>query len=275
MDGCDRGRGGSFSSVRFAPGWSRVGWAGKVVGIADDDTITVLRDGYDQGGGLIFMTFDSFKEKIISNTLNSEQIFQRFFIDAETYFFNHVEKENDFEYIIKKDIAQVVSVHINDVYIVGSAKVGFSMKPKEYGRVFDGNFLKSNLKKDRSDLDVAIISSRLFDEIQETIYDWTNGFRKSWDQNSFYGSGREIFGVELKYKFLEYLGKGWFRPDLSPAGFKIETANGQLDMVINTWRKKIDRKISFAVYKNWVFFKKYQLENIEKLMIKINAGELL
>lgn len=221
------------------------------------------------------MTFDSFKEKIISDTLDSEQLFQRYFIDAETYFFNHVEKGEDFEYLIKKDIAHVLSIHLNDVYIVGSAKIGFSMKPKEYGRVFDGNFVKTSLKKDKSDLDIAIISDRLFDELQETMYDWTNGYRKSWDQNTFYQSGREMFGVDLKYKFLEYLGKGWYRPDFSPTGFRIETINGQLDTVFNTWRRKIDRKISYAVYKNWTFFKKFQLENIEKIISKISSGELL
>lgn len=226
-------------------------------------------------GEIQIMSFENFKEKIISKTLNSEQIFQKYFIDKETFFFKEIETEDDLEYKLKKDFSFLLDVHINDIYVVGSGKTGFSMNPKQYGQGFDEEFKRTHILRNKSDLDVAIVSPHLYETIQETMYDWSIGYKKSWDRNSFYLSGTERFGVELKYKFLEYLGRGWYRPDLAPANFKIETKNGKLDEVTSYWRQKLRRKISYAVYKNWKFFKKYQLENIDKVIGKISSGDFL
>ncbi len=79
----------------------------------------------------------------------------------------------------------------------------------------------------------------------------------------------------MKYKFLEYLGKGWYRPDFAPAGYSITTQYSDIKDVINGWSKQLDRKVAYAIYKNWGFFKKYQAENITVLKNKIESGELL
>lgn len=219
--------------------------------------------------------FNDFKKQILEDVLNSEQLFQKYFVDSETYFFSNIQKDMDLEYMFKKDISNVLRLHVNDIYIVGSGKTGFSMKPKAYGRTYDGEFEKTKLRKDRSDLDVAIISPALFDVIQETAYDWTVGYRETWDRNIYYDSGKKKFGVELKYMFLEYMGKGWYRPDFAPKDFSIETQEGVLKDVIGKWRAKLGRKVSYAIYKNWHFFKKYQLENIDNIRQKVSLGDLL
>lgn len=221
------------------------------------------------------MSFEKFKEKIITKKLNSEQIFQKYFIDKETFFFKEIETEDDLEYMLKQDFSHLLDVHINDIYVVGSGKTGFSMNPKKYGQGFDEEFNHTKVIRTKSDLDVAIVSSNLYESLQETMYDWSIGYKKNWDRNSYYYNGKEKFGVELKYKFLEYLGRGWYRPDLAPADFKIETKNGSLDQVTNYWRKRLRRQISYAVYKNWKFFKKYQIENIDKIIGKVNSGDFL
>lgn len=215
------------------------------------------------------MYFDEMKKDILANKLNNEQLFQKYFIDKETYFF----KTNDNEYLMKEDIAKILEIHINDIYIVGSAKLGCSIKPNNEGRLFDGNYQKTKKMKDRSDIDVGIVSNQLFDKIQENIYDWSNGFKTTWTVNS-YNKDPTKFKVPLKYKFLEYLGKGWYRPDLAPDDFTVETDSGNIKEVIKVWSKTVNRKIAFALYKNWHFFKKYQLENIENLRIKIKKGDV-
>ena len=79
----------------------------------------------------------------------------------------------------------------------------------------------------------------------------------------------------MKFKFLEYLGKGWYRPDFAPRSYAVSTNNGILNNVLEKWRKKLNRKIAFAIYKNWHFFKKYQIENIKSTRDIIDTGETL
>lgn len=210
----------------------------------------------------------------MAGDLNAEQLFQKYFVDARTYIFETITHEKNFEYQFKRDISEVLDVHINDIYIIGSGKTGFCMKPKEYGREFDKNYHATNLLRNKSDVDVAIVSLKLFHCIQESVYDFTKGYRKSWS-NVYHVSGKDKHGIALKYKFLEYLGKGWYRPDFAPKNYKIETKNGALQETIEKWRSKLGRKVSYGVYMNWHFFKKYQLENIEKVMREINSGEML
>ena len=161
--------------------------------------------------------FSEFKNKILEKKLDNEQLFQKFFIDDPTYFFCLKNGTIDLEYELKMEFANILCIHMNDIYIVGSAKTGFSMKPKCRGRGFDGDYLKSKKIKNKSDIDVAVVSSSLFEYVQENIYDWSVAFTRDWNSNKYYSDGMEKFNVSLKYKFLEYLGKGWYRPDLAPS----------------------------------------------------------
>jgi len=219
--------------------------------------------------------FDKFTKQVVQNQLNDEQLFQKFFVDSPTYFFSQTGISEDIEYQLKKDIAYVLCIHINDIYIVGSGQLGFSMKPEYIGRKFDGGFEKTKRRKDRSDIDIAIVSNVLFDYVQENIYDFSNGFSKGWNQNYFYPDGEQQFGVSLKFKFLEYLGRGWYRPDFAPQDYRVSTGKGILNNVLGKWKRKFDRKIAFALYKNWHFFKKYQIENIKLTRDIIGTGETL
>lgn len=217
----------------------------------------------------------NFKDEILAKKLNEEQLFQKYLIDSTTFIFSDILKNTNQEYDLKADFASVLHVQINDIYIVGSGKTGFSLKPKEFGRTFDGNFETTKVWKDRSDIDIAIVSTGLFDFVQESIYDWSKGFRVDWDSNKYYESGQEKFGIPLKYMFLEYLGKGWYRPDLAPKDFSVETDVGTLNEVAEKWRAILKRKTSWAIYKNWHFFKKYQVENIKTIRDKIESGAKL
>lgn len=215
------------------------------------------------------------KKDILAKALNEEQLFQKFFVDSNAFFFTDVIKKCDEEYQLKSDIARVLNVHLNDIYLVGSAKTGFSTKPKARGKKFDEVFLTSGKIKDKSDLDIAIVSTELFDRLQEGFYDWSNGFKIEWDSNSYYSNGTEQFGVSLKYRFLEYLAKGWFRPDYCHASFPVSTKSGNIKDVQAKWKNKFGRTISYAIYKNWFFFKKYQIEGLNEFKKAIESGDLL
>ncbi len=217
------------------------------------------------------MYLDNLKTDVLSGKYNEEQLFQKYLVDKETYYF----KKNSItieEYNLKKEVAQVLGIHLNDIYIIGSGKIGFSIKPENEGRVFDGKFEKTNLIKDKSDIDIAIVNTKLFDYIQENIYDWSSGYSFDWDENSYYS--KKKYEVSLKYKFMEYLGKGWFRPDYAPQNYHIETKNGKLKDIIKKWSDKLNRKVAFAIYKDWHFFKKYQMETLKQMSIKISKGDI-
>lgn len=74
-------------------------------------------------------------------------------------------KEDNF-YLFRKRIANQFNVPFHEIYIVGSAKLGFS---PHKGRGFDLD----------SDIDVAIVSLGLFDMIMESIRSFQNGIKKS------------------------------------------------------------------------------------------------
>ena len=119
---------------------------------------------------------------------------------------------------------------------------------------------------------MVLLKKNYLNIYKENIYDWSTGYSFDWDENSYYS--KKNFEVSLKYKFLEYLGKGWFRPDYAPQNYHIETKNGKLKDIIKKWSNKLNRKVAFAIYKDWHFFKKYQMETLKQMSIKISKGDI-
>jgi hypothetical protein len=63
--------------------------------------------------------------------------------------------DDDRYYRLKATIAEHFSIHPNEIIVVGSTKLGFSIAPTKRYRVFS----------ETSDIDVAIISPQLFDKV--------------------------------------------------------------------------------------------------------------
>lgn len=76
-----------------------------------------------------------------------------------------------------------------DVTLLGSARIGFSLAPRHYGRPFDGD----------SDLDFSVVSARLFQDVSATFAQWEADYRNGavsprnaterryWDANLAFG----------------------------------------------------------------------------------------
>jgi hypothetical protein len=64
-----------------------------------------------------------------SDCLNQKPdvVVQKYLLDGTSYFFDMEESINEFQF--KKDIAKSLGVHIREIAIVGSGKLGFSIKP--------------------------------------------------------------------------------------------------------------------------------------------------
>lgn len=185
-------------------------------------------------------------------------VVKKYLIDGESYFFSKLGEEPYGEFHFKKDIAAALKVHIRDIVIVGSAKLGFSIKPQ----IIDKNILylfkefDSQCREDPdaepSDIDVAIVSDKLFNEQLENLYEYTQGY-KSYRDDGKHG------------KLADYVLKGWLRPDYVPRCYCISTG---INKVLEGYRKKYKRKVNIGIYKSWFFFENYHKNNIQN--IKLN-----
>lgn len=139
---------------------------------------------------------------------------------------------------LRSEVAERYEVHPNEVLVVGSAKLGFSIAPNKRYRHF----------ADTSDIDVVIVSSKLFDQIWRSVYHF-------WSQGGYW---------ERAGHFKKYLFQGWIRPDKLPpastflfanewwAFFNQLSASGKYSMY----------KIAGALYRDWYFLEAYQLRGI-------------
>jgi predicted nucleotidyltransferase len=124
---------------------------------------------------------------------------RKYVLHGTPYIF--LDREDEY-YEFRKRIANKFKVAFNEVFITGSAKMGFSpFKEKQFDY--------------ESDIDVAIVSNRLYEEILESIRYYQMELRQArrsvttWELN-------------LYHQFLEYIAMGWIRPDKLPLSFQIK-----------------------------------------------------
>ncbi len=93
---------------------------------------------------------------------------------------------------LKQETATQFRVNPSEIFLVGSAKLGFTIKPQHSFRHFG----------DTSDLDLALVSGALFDEV--------------WFKVAEYAESGGYFPT--RSQFSEHLLHGWIRPDKLPPG---------------------------------------------------------
>jgi len=159
----------------------------------------------------------------------------------------HVFYSRDEEYYeFRKRIANKFGIPFNEIYITGSGKLGFSpFKCK----VFDYD----------SDIDVAIVSEDLFDEIMHKISSYQMRLRQN----------REVIRLdELKmyHSFLEYTALGWIRPDKLPLSFQMKAIKDDwfnFFESISYGKSEVGNyKVSAGVFKSYRHLEGYTLEGI-------------
>lgn len=97
-------------------------------------------------------------------------------------------------------ICESLKLPISAIHIVGSGHTGFSLVKNT---AFDSG---------KSDLDIAIVDSRLYLDLFELAFEITDGWH---DVTKFSGSAEQQKNTKLS--FLRYLRKGVIRPDLMPS----------------------------------------------------------
>jgi len=202
------------------------------------------------------------KQDLISG-MNCEQVFQKHIIDGSSYYFTEVLKKPNLEYELRHELAKALKINVNDVIIVGSSKLGYSVKTDSF-KSFDAEFTETGEWRKRSDIDIAIINRNFYDKTIEQIYHLSRHFdeewiKENWRMNWFFKEPRK----NLHIKYALYLAKGWIRPDYLPGVF---LENAEWTPVCNVWHKKLNkRKICVGFYADWIYLKHYQMDNLEKL----------
>jgi hypothetical protein len=191
------------------------------------------------------MVLEDFKQNCIA--LKSDILVQKFLIENVSHFFDKIKAGEEFDF--KKNVSSKLGVHFRDITIVGSGKLGFSIKPEEDT---PGLYLfKSFDFKKKSDLDVAVVSSKLFDNAIRNLYSHTVFYKNVWDNRT---------------SLAKYVLKGRIATRFLPLDFELtkEVAKVQED-----YQMKYGRTVNIEVYKSWYFFETYHEQNIKNIQINL------
>jgi hypothetical protein len=139
---------------------------------------------------------------------------------------------------LRSEVANKFHIHPNEVLVVGSSKLGFSIAPTKRYRHF----------ADSSDIDVVIVSRGLFDRMWKAVHTF-------WDQGGYWEGSRE---------FKDYLFRGWIRPDKLPSAKSFSLANDWWEFfnALSSTGKYSMYKIRGALYMDWYFLEAYQLRGV-------------
>ncbi|MCB1581335.1 MAG: hypothetical protein KDJ32_10700 [Alphaproteobacteria bacterium] len=124
-----------------------------------------------------------FKSDLLN--LNDSEIINKYYLSGSAFAL-----DDNSHYKLRESVSSYFEVDYTQVFIVGSAKLGFSIKPRRRFKPF----------YDKSDIDIVVISSYLFDKIWKEVF--------LFDKNG---------GYWPKVKnFKNYHFQGWIRPDMLP-----------------------------------------------------------
>ncbi|THA02365.1 hypothetical protein [Rodentibacter pneumotropicus] len=160
-------------------------------------------------------------------------------------------KDNEDEfYEFRKKISNKWGILFHEVFITGSAKLGYS-------------FFKEKIFDENSDVDVAIVSSKLFDSIMKCVEDF------QWKLRNKIISLSER-DLNKYHEFLEYVAIGWIRPDKLPYNLYKDDNRLQKEWFnyfnsISNGKSEVGNyKVTAGVYKSYYHFEKYTFSSIKQ-----------
>lgn len=161
--------------------------------------------------------------------------------------FVFLDREEDF-YEFRDCIAKYFKINFHEVFILGSAKLGYS-------------YHKDSVFSPESDIDVALINEKLFEWYYINICDYQYEIDKGM-----------ITMTEIEKQryneFLQYLIKGWMRPDKLPA--KLQILSMKQDWFdffrsISYGKSSVGNyKVAGGLFKNYHYLEKYYTESLLK-----------
>ena len=189
-----------------------------------------------------------FKQDLIN--LPAEEVYARYITTPECMGLSEVDQA-----ALRATIADRFHVHPNSVVIVGSAKLGFRLLAK---RAKDGNEERPafSLFSEDSDVDIAIVSDALFDNIWKRCFEFwhSSGYAAA---KSYWPSGAH---------FRDYIFRGWMRPDHLPSEGAFTYRSEWFDVFrqLTSDRAAGDYKLTAGLYREPFFLEAYQKIAIDR-----------
>lgn len=175
------------------------------------------------------------------NDHSSLQMIRKYILNGDCYALN-----GDQHFRLKEEICEHFEVDFNNVILVGSAKLGFSIKAEKRFQSFG----------DDSDIDVAVVSAELF--------------QKVWKEAYLY----KISGAywPKSASFFRYLSEGWIRPDKLPFSdyFAFTAAWWDFFNKVTASKRYGSFKIRAGLYHSMFFLQEYQKICIEQCIEELN-----
>lgn len=119
------------------------------------------------------------------HTLEDQQLINKYYLSGAAFAL-----DDNRHYALRQEVSAHFEVRYSEVFIVGSGKLGFSIKPRRRFQPFYSG----------SDIDIVIISTELFEKIWQEIF--------LFERNGGYWPN---IGAFKQYHF-----QGWMRPDKLP-----------------------------------------------------------
>ena len=174
--------------------------------------------------------------------VNNQEIVQRYITHGASFVFD---EDEDKHFRLKKLISDNFNLSPENVIMVGSAKLGFSIAPSKLWKSFD----------EESDIDMVIVSDVIFDDFWVDLYDFNLELtsRTEAEQNRF-------------NRFLNYFFKGWIRPDLFPFSYNKKDEWFEFFRTIS-YGEFGARKITGAIFRNSYFYENYHIRNVKNIRL--------
>lgn len=141
-------------------------------------------------------------------------------------------------YDLRRNVADWLKIHPSAVIVVGSCRVGFTLKPKSRYRPFGP----------ASDIDVAVVSDRWFNQIWDGLFKATHPNR-DWVLTNKQGKrlGRDLYN-------------GWITPSKLPTLPGFESAKNWAEAFAKMTREGICNRhaIRGRLYRDWKRLEQYQ-----------------
>ncbi|MBD2767516.1 hypothetical protein IC235_06385 [Hymenobacter sp. BT664] len=180
-----------------------------------------------------------FKNDLLS--LSNTQLVNKYYLSGGSFAL-----DDSMHHQIREKVANHFQVDFSKVFLVGSAKLGFSIKPKRRFLPF----------RDESDIDIVIISQDLYERIWQELY--------SFERNGGYW--------EQSHSFKEYHFKGWMRPDKLPLETSFIRTRMWWDFFegISGSGEFGPYRIRGGLYHSRFFFENYQNQCFEQCRTQLN-----
>ncbi|MDR0910200.1 MAG: hypothetical protein LBM77_10605 [Spirochaetaceae bacterium] len=197
-------------------------------------------------------TLTDIKHDLVS--LPPRDIFIKYIIRSDNWYFENVLgiPEKNIRDIIDEFnilVSSTLGVNFNSVMAVGSSKIGYSLSPRK-GKTLK-NFSTDGKERKISDIDIAIVSNRLFNHYWELF--------------------RSSYTIQNEYHY-KYIARGIYRGYINERDLvRINECRKEWSIKANQSKKELRRNlylkhdISYRIYRSWEDFEEYNIQSINTI----------